>query len=463
MSWGALSVRALSFAVVLPVALSKLGSAEVSAWLLFSTVASLQMLIDFGFSGTFSREISYALAGRSTTRMGMARHDCSVGSVSDATIPEILATLRWLYLRLGLITFVLLAVAGSFAVATPIARTTNPAECWMAWAIVVVATSIAVYGSANSCALIGADRIYLQKRWETALGLLLLLAQLAALLRGGGLLALVTVTQLGSACIVVTNGFLTKSAFRDIPQTRISHAAAGQHVARLWPAAWRTAIGSMASFGVAQGIVIVAANILSAGEAATAQLGIRLAQILSQYSQVPFYTKIPRFNRLHAQRAPAELSVVATRSTRLSLNLFAITSILVAAAAPKALEVFGSKTRFPTIFFWGLLSLAYLVERIGAMHVQLLLTQNRVIAHYTNTTTALFWLATLALLWPSMGVNALPASMLVAYVLIYTPVSAFISHRTLPEAGGWRYEVRTAALPLALLLSLLASAIFLPN
>src|SRR3546814_8638056 len=78
----------------------------------------------------------------------------------------------------------------------------------------------------------------------------------------------------------------------------------------MWPATWRTAVGSVMSVGLSQGMSVAAANMLTAAEAAGVQIALRIMQIISQISQAPFYTRIPQFNRAQA----ASVSTHLTRS-----------------------------------------------------------------------------------------------------------------------------------------------------
>jgi hypothetical protein len=456
MAWTALSVRLAGFALLLPLALARLSSAEMSVWLLFTTIASLQMLVDFGFSATFSREIAYGFAGGTTLAAG------ETGPDPDATeapppnweaIGHAFGAMRWLYRRLGLAMFALLASLGTLAVMGPIGRIADPAHGWVGWGAVVVATSTAIFGTANSTLLVGANRVDMLKRWEAANGLLFLPLQAAALLAGGGLVGLVLVSQLGVLAQVLVNHRLA----RRISAGHGGVVATAQESARvlrgLWPAAWRTAIGAITSFGVTQGMAIVVANVLVAGEAASVQLALRVVQIVSQFSQVPFYTKIPVFNRLRAMRQEAALVQLAMRAIRASLAVFVASVVLIDLLVHPLLQLVGSHTRFPEPLFWALLATAYLFERIGAMHVQLLLTSNRMVAHIANPVTALVWMACVAVAWPRIGALALPAGMLLAYASFYTPWSSYLSRAALGSAGGWRFEARTSLAPGLLLLS----------
>jgi hypothetical protein len=460
MSWTVLSVRLAGFAILLPVALARLPSEEVSVWLLFSTIAGLQLLVDFGFSATFAREIAYGFAGGTTLDAAAA----STAAAAEAPSPNwhaigrSLVAMRWVYRRLGLAMFLVLAVGGTLAVMHPIGRIAHPLHGWAGWAVVVASTSIAVVGYTNTTLLVGANRVDMLKRWEAANGLLFLPLQLATLLLGGGLLGVVVVAQLGVLAQALVNRNLARRITAGRGAEMPSHAERAELLRGIWPAAWRTAVGAFTSFGVSQGMAIVVANVLVAGEAASVQLALRVVQILSQFSQVPFYTKIPVFNRLRALRQERELVHLATHAIRLSLGVFVASVIAIDLFVHPLLALIGSRTHFPGGLFWPLLGGAYLLERIGAMHVQLLLTSNRTIAHIANSVTAVVWIGLLAILWPRIGTLALPTSMLLAYASFYTPWSSHLSRSALGPDGGWKFEARTSLVPACVLVSYFLAA-----
>ena len=187
----------------------------------------------------------------------------------------------------------------------------------------------------------------------------------------------------------------------------------------MWPAAWRTAIGSFTSIGVSRGMAITMANLLVASEAATVLLALRIIQTISQISNVPFYVKLPELNRLRASR---QISLLAKRSVKFmqtSLFLYGIGAILVDLVARQLFAYIGSQTQFPDHLFWLTLTSAVFVERFGGMHIQLLLTSNTVIAHVANGVTGAIWIVGLFILFPIMGALALPVSMLIAYAGFY--------------------------------------------
>lgn len=455
MTWSAQAVRLGGFALLLPLVLSRFSDAEVSVWLLFSALAGFQAVIDFGFGPTFSREIAYGFAGHS---MVCQKHDSIATSKPDTTpdwtaIASAATAMFWLYRRIAAVSLILLATFGSWAVWGPVSRTTAPGEAWIAWASVVLSSAFAIHGNAYSSFLVGADHIAWQKRWESIVTAVNLLCQLAAVLAGLGLLGLVLVAQAGFVARTLVNRQLMIRAALGHSLHSPSGGVHKKVIRALWPAAWRTAIGVILSIGISQGIVVAVANLFIAAQAASVQLALRIMQIINQFSQAPYYTRLPKFNRLRAGGQPAELARLASEAMRLSLWIFVAAAIAVDLFARPLLAVINSQTAFPDKLFWTLFMLAVYAERFGAMHVQLLLTRNIAVAHLTNGGTGIIWLSSLLVLFPKLGVMAIPASMLIAYGGFYAPCAAMLSHARLQAVSMWDFERRTSLLPLLTILA----------
>lgn len=453
MTWLAIAVRLGGFAVLMPLVLAKFTAADVSVWLLFSAIAGLQVVADFGFGPTFSREISYGFAGRSLVELSDPAKVITKSASGTAANPDFdvilsaTAAMLWLYRWIALLTFLLLAVLGTWAVMVPIGRTSQPETIWLAWTAVALTTALSIYGNAYATFLMGANRIELQKRWEALVSGLSLLAQTLAVLLNTGLLGLVLIAQTGLVVQLFVNRALAVlvSEGRFVNVGQVSHSRLVLRT--MWPAAWRTALGTIMSLGVSQGMVIAMANLLASTEAASVQLALRVMQIISQFSQVPFYTRIPEFNRLRASGSTVLLFNVAARAMQISLWIYLVGAIVVGQTFSQLLLLIGSQTVFPGKLFWLVLTMAVFAERFGAMHIQLLLTKNKAIAHVANGVTGVIWIAGLLILLPINGVLALPTSMLIAYLGFYAWYSAFISHSSMSEISFWQFEKNSAAYP----------------
>jgi hypothetical protein len=456
MTWLALGVRLGGFAILLPLVLAKFTDAEVSVWLLFSAIASFQVIADFGFGPTFSREISYGFAGRSLVglqeplAMQSSPDPAAAENPNWAAIASATAAMLWLYRRIALATLVLLAVFGTWAVMLPIERIGQSHAAWLAWGAVALTTSAAIYGNAYVSFLVGANRIDLQKRWEALVGGISLIAQSMAVVLDWGLIGVVLVAQMALLAQMLVNRVLAirifGGRFGNVGHCEMNRIVLGS----LLPVAWRTAIGTIMSIGISQGMAVAVANLLVAAEAASVQLALRVMQIISQFSQVPFYTRIPELNRLRAGGHTAQLAAAAAGAVRTSLWIYVLSAVMVDLGVRQLLTLISSQTFFPEKLFWLLLMLAVFAERFGAMHINLLLTSNKAIAHIANGVTGLIWIVGMLILYPVIDSLALPVSMLIAYVGFYAPYSVIHSHVSMPGIFLARFKVGIFVLPLIL-------------
>lgn len=459
MTWAAIAVRLGGFAILLPLVLAYFSANEVILWLLFSAIASFQLVADFGFGQTFSREIAYGFVGRSL----VDSHDSSLNQSSAIkenflkpnwnSIQSAITVMSWLYLRFALLSLLLFGLFGTWAVFIPIENSDYPYLAWVSWIVVLFSTVISIYGTLYSTFLVGANRIDLQKRWETIVGCISLSAQVIVLIAGGGLLGLVLAAQLGliiqilvnrSLCIHISDGQFKKNDDKNLDRRLLK---------AMWPAAWRTAIGSIVGIGMTRGMAIAMANLLVAAEAAPVLLALRVIQTISQISNVPFYTKIPEFNRIRASKKIRLLSEKSSKFMQLSLFLYVIGAIMIDLIVRQFLAFVGSETQFPDHLFWSTLVLAIFAERFGAMHIQLLLTSNKAIAHIANSISGVICIISMFALFPVIGVMAVPLSLLIANIGFYSWYTVIPTLQSISGISYFKYEARVALIPIILLIS----------
>lgn len=449
MTWGNLGARLLGFLVLLPLALSRLTVEEANLWFLFQALLALQRMADFGFTPTFIRVVSYARAGAVDGQAAPVGLNPLVAG--ENSVRRVIATMRKIYNRLSLIAFALVAIGGSLAVINPISQLDAIEVGWSAWAIVAVSGILIFRGGVFGAYMQGAEQIALYQRWEFVTGLLSIIAAIAALLFGGGLLLLVATLQAGSILGVLVTRRL---AIRYSPDASWSEPpiADREIVDVVWPAAWRSGLGISMTFGVVQGIGIGYAQIASPAQSAAFLLAQRVIRTLSTFANAPFYTRLPNMSRLYAEGRWPEL-VESARAGMLRANWVLVAGILaIGFTADQLFALVGSQTPFVTMDVWWLLGLATLVERIGAMHLQLYSTTNNIVWHFVATVTGGIMLFTVPLSYYWFDVVGLPLGILVAYTIFFTPYSLKRSY-TAFQMRPVHMDGLASIVPLTLLLS----------
>lgn len=457
-TWGSLGTRLLSVVLVLPLVLMKFSPEEVVIWQLFATLATLLLLLDFGLAPTFSRLLSYAKGGASLDDLqDMASTRSRARSSENAeTLSVVYGTLHWLYLRCGLVATALLCAGGTFALLKPMSALDDPSQAWLAWAWVAGTSLAAVWGQVFGSALQGLNQIAVMRRWEILTAIGQISCSFLVLVLDGGLLALVISNQ---AWLVFNALRLRRLLYATHPGLRHAPRKPEPTVMRvLWPAAWRSGIGMLMSNGVVQLSGVLYSQVAPAAEVAAYLLALRIMTVVTQFSAAPFYSKLPTLAEMHARGERQAQLQLAQRGMALSLWVYVAGVVAVMWGLPWALRLTGSQIEFVSEAFWGVMSFAFLVERVGAMHIQLYSLTNHIVWHIANGVTGVLMIGLAVLFYRWQGGIGLPLSMLVVNLAFYSTYAIRHSSRAF-NFGALSFQKGTSLGPLLLLMGMSALAI----
>lgn len=457
MTWGNFSAKSLSLVVLLPLIVSKFDASDVVVWYLFLSLITLQMLIDLGFTPTFTRVIAYGMGGLSSKELSNIRirkPDIDNNNLAPNwnTIIQVGATMKVIYKRLSALVFVLALSLGSLAVWKPISESTIPDLAWIAWLVVVFTTTIALYGNYYLAYLQGVNEIARIQRWQMGFALASVATSSIVLFLGGDLLALTLSHQLWLIANVIFNRWL-KNTVHDGRGKAISQITKrSSHIWDvIWPAAWRSGIGVLMSAGLIQLSGIIYAQLAETAKVASYLLGLQIIRAIVNFSAAPFYSKIPVFSKLYAQHSWKQLIASAARGMSLSYWIFVVGFVLFGIMADWLLDLVGSNVNFPSSLVWCLLGLAFFLERYGAMHIQLYSTSNHIIWHIMTGISGSIMIIFSIILYPAIEVLAFPLAMLVAYLGFYSWYGAIHSYKEF-KLSFWSFEKDVMLFPLSVAL-----------
>lgn len=430
MTWMSHGAKILSLVIVLPLVLKQLGEAEITLWFLFLLLSALHLICDMGFVQTFSRAIAYAMGGAERIRIFNYATDRSVsGEVNWSLIKRICSTMYAVYSRLFFISFVIILIGGSLFLVKPISSCQDSTGAWLSWAFVLAGSTIFLFGNLYSAYLQGINQVALLRRVEAFCSLGSALTCACVLLARGGLLGLVLGFQIWRAINVVANryfcGKVENGRFLDFRQSSLDRDV----FKAVWPRAWRSGLGIFMCYGLIQLSGLFYAQIEAGKSVASYLLGLRLIQAISQFSQAPFYSKLPILARLNASGSIEKLIALAKRGMLLAHWTYVIQILLITTLGPFLLSKVGSKVAFPDNILWILLTLAIFTERYGAMHIQLYSTTNHIVWHIANGVTGLIMIVLSFLFIKTLGIYTFPAALLISNISFYCWYSAKHSYQ----------------------------------
>lgn len=462
-TWGSLTTRTLSLLLVLPLLLTRLSTGEIALWYLFSSIITLQTLVDLGFSPTFTRVIAYAMGGAENLKdLRGVRESASSGKPNWSVMERIWSTIRSVYLRLTSITITLLAVIGTVALLRPISQMEHQSDAWISWFLIVVISGITSWGTMYSSFLQGINQIAVFRRWEALTSLGATATSIFVLYAGGKILELVVANQAWAVIAVIRNRWLCRSAEHGKLKAFRGLEIDDNVLSAVWPSAWRSGLGITMSFGLVQATGLIYAQFGSAAGVASYLIALKLIQTISLFSQAPFYSKLPLLARLRSEGKLADQIAVAQRGMVVAYWTFVLCFLLAGFCAHPLLSLIKSQVQFVDPLMWSLMGIAFFVERYGAMHIQLYSTTNHIIWHIATGFSGIINILVNVLLFRYVGVYSFPIGILSGYLGFYCWYSAMYSYRAF-KLDFWSFERRTVLVPLAVVLAYSVLFTFFPR
>jgi hypothetical protein len=241
-------------------------------------------------------------------------------------------------------------------------------------------------------------------------------SNLLALAMGGGLLALVISTQTWALINAWQIRRLAGTVFDGKLKTFSSGKFSREVFQTAWPAAWRSGLGVLLTAGFVHVTALAYAQLGNTLEVVAYFLALRLITAISQFSQAPFYSKLPLLAQLHAQGKTSDLIGFAQRGMRFALWVYVAGAAMVAFGLEPALRFLGRSTVPLDPLLWWLLAAGFFAERFGAMHLQLYSVTNHIIWHKVNAISGGLSLLTILLTYPSLGIYSFPTAFVVGYL-----------------------------------------------
>jgi O-antigen/teichoic acid export membrane protein len=177
---------------LIPILFRNMGREELGLWFMLGQSGAFLALMDLGVSPTLTRRIAFA-KGR-----GGGDPSAPMTETIRAEIADLVATGRVIYRFLTAGVFVVAWTSGLFFLAQIELRELDRTTVWVAWTVMCLSHALVVWAAMWSCLLQGTGHV----GWDGVIGIGtqvgVLLAQIAAVLLGGGLITLAVIAAVGA-------------------------------------------------------------------------------------------------------------------------------------------------------------------------------------------------------------------------------------------------------------------------
>lgn len=225
-------------------------------------------------------------------------------------------------------------------------------------------------------------------------------------------------------------------------------------VKTIFPAAWKSWVGILMSYGAVQASGLVVAQMGNTASVSAYLFSLKILDIIKNFSNAPFYSKIPLYNRLFAEGNKNGLLSRVENGMRFSLLTFSLSVIFIGIAGQPLLRLIGSNVTLVTEWIWIAMAFAWFFDRYGALHLQFYSITNDIIWHIANGITGILFIS-FSFIFASimkMGVISFPIALIISDLVFFCWYAARKSYKYF-DLDFPGFEYRTTFYPLLLLLS----------
>jgi O-antigen/teichoic acid export membrane protein len=150
-------LKIASAVILFPFILNKLSPEIIGFWNIFITITSLAAILDFGFSSTFSRNVSYIFSGVKELKVkGYEEISNNNSEVDYSLLKVVIETMRWFYLRAAILLFIIFSLIGTYYIYILLENFSgNVTEVLISWGIVCLLSTYNLYTLYYDSLLVG--------------------------------------------------------------------------------------------------------------------------------------------------------------------------------------------------------------------------------------------------------------------------------------------------------------------
>lgn len=370
-SWLNMVSKGAALLLVTPIIYKILPSEAVLNWLLLLNLMSFLLILDFGLLPNTIRILSRKI-GEYKLKNNFEKH--------EKVLQSIIETKR-LYKHLSFLVFLIFLI---LIIILFIFNNEYKIDLVLVGVFVVLSGSIAIFNNYYISVLHSYLKVAKVQRSIAIINLSTLLITCLFLFIFKSLSITVIVYVSNHFIISIYLRYLFKREFKRISFNDIKITNVKIIKSEIFNSSWKTGIGVLFSMGLISLSGFIAPILFSATLSAQYLFYIQFIRYISSFSQPPFYSEIPLYNRLFGKGNVIKLNKILFKKFNFSLVVYLVLAITVSIILPVLIVYFEYEKTIIINELWFFLILGFYIERIVSMLVQILTISSYIIWHWFN-------------------------------------------------------------------------------
>lgn len=430
-NYAATFLKIAASVLLLPIILRKMPSEMVAFWSVFMTITAFSNLLDFGFSPSFTRNVTYIFSGvKSLKKSGFEIVNNQDLSIDFGLLKEVISAMRWIYLRIAFILFVILSTIGTYYIHTLLKLYTGShQDVYIAWGILCLINTYNLYTLYYDALLQGKGLIKRSKQIIIVGQLIYLLIATILIFLGYGLIAIVSAQ---AASVIIIRTLSHKAFFSNELKTNLNNfekKSSKKVMEAILPNSLKIGITSIGSFMVQRSALVIGSLYLTLDQVASYGITMQLLAVLSGFSAIFIGTYQPKIVQLQVKQDTSSIKKLYIKGQIILFLTYALGGLVILYLGDSVFNLMHSQTKLLT---FGLTAFALILsyeETVLMVSGGILLTKNEVPFFKSAIISGLFIVAGLLLAYHFFEAGVL--------AMILVPFIVDISYQT----WKWPYEV----------------------
>ena len=299
-NYGATFLKIASSALLLPIILRIMPSETVGIWTIFITITAFANLLDFGFSPSFTRNVTYVFSGVSNLKTnGYETVNNESFTVDYGLLKGVISSMRWFYARLAVVLFIILITVGTFYIYSLLEKySRNHTEVYIAWILLCFISTYNLFTLYYDSLLQGKGLIKRSKQIIILGQIVYLIIAILLILAGNGLIAIVSAQ---ASSVIIVRWLSYKSFFNPEINEHLKSCTSRPRkeiLKVISPNAVKIGLTMIGSFMVQRSSIIIGSLYLSLSDIASYGITMQLIGVISSLAIIYTSTYQPKIVNL---------------------------------------------------------------------------------------------------------------------------------------------------------------------
>lgn len=286
--------------LLFPFILRMLSSETIGIWAIFTSIATFVNLLDFGFSPSFTRNITYIFSGASKLEKTGISNQTINNEIDINLLAKTIRAMKWYYLRIAIIAFALLITVGSgyLFYITNNNYSGDKAQVVIAWIIFCITNTYNIYTLYYDALLLGVGQVMRDKQLIIVSQIINLTISITLIYLGFGLISIVTAQALS---VIVKRILSNKSFYTNALKQKLAPIKTDNFkdiLAIIKPNSIKLGLTSVGAFLVLQSSVIIGPFYVSLNKLGYYNVTVQVIGIIASLGSVYYTSYIPQIAHL---------------------------------------------------------------------------------------------------------------------------------------------------------------------